>query len=226
MLEKLKSAHAVIAPIDDQNRARFVALWRRCPVDASARADEFYDYLVKRYSEPHRHYHTLEHVQRCLEKLDQAVALIKDPDAVEMALWLHDAIYNLNMKDNEQRSTEILQVYAGENADSVFLQKVCDLIMATAHHEIPEDQDACFIADIDLYSFGQSWDDFRVDEQLLRKEHICTADEHYYPEQLRFLNMLQDRPTFFLTDFFRQRYEQVAQDNIQKLIAQLHADGY
>ncbi len=60
--------------------------------------------LLARYSEPHRKYHTLEHLDACLGNF----ALVRDqathPSEVELALWFHDAIYEIPARGNEHRA--------------------------------------------------------------------------------------------------------------------------
>ena len=60
--------------------------------------------LLARYSEPHRKYHTLEHLDACLGNF----ALVRDhathPSEVELALWFHDAIYEIPARGNERRA--------------------------------------------------------------------------------------------------------------------------
>src|SRR5688500_725542 len=64
------------------------------------------DELLIRYAEPHRHYHTLEHVVACLKWLDRFREVAEHPEEVELALWYHDAIYVPGAGDNESRSAE------------------------------------------------------------------------------------------------------------------------
>ena len=60
--------------------------------------------LLARYSEPHRKYHTLEHLDACRRNF----ALVRDqathPSEVELALWFHDAIYEIPARGNERRA--------------------------------------------------------------------------------------------------------------------------
>ena len=65
-----------------------------------------YDALVARYSEPHRRYHTLQHLAECFAAFDEIAHLAEHPADVELALWFHDAIYDTRRSDNEQRSAE------------------------------------------------------------------------------------------------------------------------
>jgi len=46
--------------------------------------------LLARYSEPHRAYHTAQHLEACADLFTRARALAQDPGAVQLALWFHD----------------------------------------------------------------------------------------------------------------------------------------
>ena len=86
---------------------RFISLWKKyIRDDVTAAPGPIYEDLFRRYSEPHRRYHTPRHIDRCLEQLDLARNLMDDPDAVEMALWFHDVIYDPGENDNELKSAE------------------------------------------------------------------------------------------------------------------------
>ena len=58
------------------------------------------------YQEKHRAYHNLEHVNDCLNQLDNFESEITDKHIIEMAIWYHDIIYNPYGKNNELKSAE------------------------------------------------------------------------------------------------------------------------
>ena len=228
-MSERSSRLADFAPPADQSAwewRRFTALWARSLPGAAVAAEPAHGRLIELYGEPHRHYHTLNHIRHCQREFDGAAALMTDPDAVEMALWFHDAIYQSGAKDNERRSADLFRQWSGEHANPVFQQRVDNLIMATTHREPPDRGDAQFLVDIDLSSFGLPWEVCERDGRLIRAEFAEVADDQYYPGHLRFLRTLQDRSTFFCTEFFQQRYEPVARANLARIIADLRARGY
>jgi predicted metal-dependent HD superfamily phosphohydrolase len=98
--------------------------------------------------------------------------------------------------------------------------------MITTHREQPVRKDERFIVDIDLSSFGLAWDEFERDGRRIRAECADMSDDEYYPGHVKFLQALQQRPTFFFTEFFQERYEKTARENIERLIASLRRRGY
>ena len=74
---------------------------------------EVYADLDWRYRGPGRFYHTWEHVADCLAELEASPGLCDRPEAVELALWFHDAVYDPRAGDNEARSAELLREAAG-----------------------------------------------------------------------------------------------------------------
>lgn len=208
------------------NPGRFTALWTRRVTREGAQAEAVYKALTAFYGEAHRHYHTLRHIEHCLIEFDQAAALMDDADAVEMALWFHDVIYQPKAADNERRSAEWYRQAAAGSGSAVFQQKVCDLILATTHRRPPTQDDARFIVDIDLSSFGLPWERCERDGRRIRAEFAGLDDARYYPNHLRFLRSLRRRPTLFRTEFFQRRYESIARANLDRIIAELRARGY
>lgn len=204
---------------------RFTALWERCAVNGATRV-AIYEELMRHYTEPHRRYHTIAHIEHCLVQHDLATSLMNNPDAVEMGLWFHDVIYEPGSSDNEQRSAELFNGLSEGHVDAEFKRVVNDLIMVTAHPEHPTSLDEEFIVDIDLSGFALPWDKFRSDSEAVRKEYSHQPDAVFYPGQIRFLRQLLARGTFFFTEFFRGRYEARARANIADYLKELNARGY
>jgi predicted metal-dependent HD superfamily phosphohydrolase len=203
---------------------RFRALWKRCgaPID---RRQVFED-LRCRYCEPHRIYHRCTHLVHCFQQLDLAYALAQDPDAVEMALWFHDAIYTPGSSENEKESAELFVRAAEDHFRPSFVRKVYDLIIATTHKELAQDCNEQFVTDIDLSSLGADWEEFLRDTKALRGEHADSSDAVYYIAHAKFLTSMLQRPRIFGTEFFYGRYEQRARENITRLLAILACKGY
>src|SRR5690348_8638750 len=93
--------------------------------------------LLARWSEPHRRYHTLDHLAFMLRIIDRYGDLVDDPDAVRLAAWFHDAVYDVHGADNEERSALLWGTAAealGVAADRA--AEVARLIRLTAGHDV------------------------------------------------------------------------------------------
>ena len=58
-----------------------------------ARGNAVLDEIVRAYGEPHRHYHTLDHIAQLLGLLERTARRITELDAVMLAILFHDAVY-------------------------------------------------------------------------------------------------------------------------------------
>ena len=146
--------------------------------------------------------------------------MLDDRDAVELALWFHDAVYDPGDPTNERRSAELfLKHSAGARAH--FRRRVSALILTTRRNRTPRSNDCKFIDDIDLAGFGSPWDDFMYNGNLLRREFALQSDKDYYRGLTAFLGLLRRRPRFFRTDWFAERFEAQAQENLDRLLADI-----
>ena len=205
------------------DRKRFEGLWSRC---IGTGAGAVFDELDTLYREPHRRYHTAAHIEHCLRQFDFAADRMDEPDAVEMALWFHDAIYDVPGKENELRSAELFAARADGRGSEQFRSEVHRLIMATTHLDPPPATlDESFIVDIDLSSFGLPWEEFLRDSRAVRAELLHVSDAEFYPRQKQFLESLAARFEFCFTEFFRDRHEARARENIERLCARLETEG-
>ncbi len=147
------------------------------------RANPVLDRLVAAYSEPHRHYHTLEHLAEMVAVADRLSAACADPRAVELAVWFHDAIYEPRATDNEERSA----LLAAECLEDLvigpdLIGKVVELVRATAHlsdDRPPADPDTAALRDADLAVLGSSEERYRRYAADIRKEYAFVPDDAY-----------------------------------------------
>ncbi len=205
---------------------RFQVLWRGCLLEtAEDRSAEVHQRLVEGYLEPQRYYHTLQHIEHCLRMFDDCRELLQAPAAVELAIWFHDVVYEPGQPDNELRSADLYREIAHGVHDEALIEHVHGLIMATLHNGFAlEGIDVEYLVDIDLSSFGLGWDEFLRDSENLRRENPHLEDSAYYRNQGYFQNRLLERPRFFLSDFFYQRYETQARNNLARYFEYLDSD--
>lgn len=209
------------------DRDRFRALWKRCA--AGPRASDgsaVFERLQDHYREAHRHYHTPDHIRHCLEQFDVAREEMSDPDAVELALWFHDVIYETPGNDNELRSAELFMAVAKDELRPELCKRVCEMIMVTVHPSEPADADEQIVVDIDLSSFALPWERMKRDSEAVRREMQHMTDSEFYAGQIRFLDSLLSRAAFFGSNLFRRRSEAGARANVTRYLDELRARGF
>lgn len=193
-------------------------MWRRC-VDSppSPNGAAVFAELRCLYGSPDRHFHTLNHIGDCVRRVDEVARLLVDADAVELALWFHDAVYEQGAATNERRSAAMFLAQSA-GASPVFRRRVCGLILATLHADTVRGHDRRFVVDIDLAGLGARWDEFMCKGAQIRAEFSDQTDAEFYAKQVPFLQRLQQRPYIFATEYFRDKYEATAQDNLRRLL--------
>ena len=63
--------------------------------------------LERRHTEPQRHYHTLEHLEAMFRHWDAHRDALRDPEAVALAIFFHDIVYQPGRADNEAESAKL-----------------------------------------------------------------------------------------------------------------------
>ena len=204
--------------MSDELQSRFIDLWLRVTTHDRAHASHACESLLERYREPARRYHTLDHVGHCLGQAKLADGLLPDADAVELAIWFHDAIYDPAGSDNELRSAALFRDMAASVTSGPLTDDVERLILVTRYGEIPRRDDEAYMADIDYSSFGRPWESFLVDSLAVREERPDLTDEQFSGQQSRFLSSLLERERLYRTEFFHERYEARARSNIRRYL--------
>ncbi|HUS36259.1 MAG TPA: N-methyl-D-aspartate receptor NMDAR2C subunit, partial [Verrucomicrobiae bacterium] len=140
--------------------AEWENLWRR--IGAQGESEEHFRRISEAYDERHRAYHNAEHIAECLEELSKVSAAPETIcDEVEMALWLHDVVYDPRRNDNEEQSSAVASAICREaRLPAEFGRRVEDLILVTKHNVLPADADGRLLVDIDLSILGKPEDRF------------------------------------------------------------------
>ncbi len=179
--------------------------------------------LLLRYGEPHRAYHTLTHILRMLEEFDLVRDKVKNPVAVEIALWFHDAVYDPKAKDNEEQSAKLARLAIGKlGLDSKLDATVVRLILATKHTSVPIEHDSRFLVDLDLSILGKSEEEFDEYEHGIRKEYEWVSETDFKTGRTKILQSFLERPSIYSTEFFETRNENTARINLARSIEKLN----
>src|ERR1700755_112115 len=118
--------------------------WDRCwsSIGASGDGHSLMQRLIAVYNEPQRKYHTAQHLTECMTLLGRHLDLAREPAEVEIALWFHDAIYNVKASDNEARSADWAERELQQAAVSPErIARVKEHILVTRHSALPQGQD-------------------------------------------------------------------------------------
>ncbi len=203
--------------------SRFEKLWRRLGAAGNGRGT--FARLMAAYGEPHRAYHTAEHVADCLAQLDAAPGNATERELVEGAIWFHDVVYDPRAGDNEAESAAwATYMLSGAGVALPTIDAIRRLILLTRHVEPASDAAGSLLCDIDLSILGRSPEEFDAFERRIRAEYDWVPEREYREGRARVLSRLLARDPLYQTQHFRQRYEAAARNNLGRAIAQL-ADG-
>ncbi len=183
---------------------RLIALLSSWPAGAGDATSTATD-LVARYCEPHRRYHTIEHIEEVLAVTDSLNA----EDDVTAAVWFHDAIYEPSAPDNEARSAAFaLESLEALGAPPSFTAEVARLVETTAAHDpAPTDRNGVVLADGDLSILGASPERYERYARDVRAEYSHVADDDWRRGRTTVLRSFLERPQLFHTPVVRSALE-------------------
>ena len=194
---------------------------QRClPGADSAAIKPLADALLSAWSEPQRAYHTPQHLQECLAAFDAVREALQWPEAVELALIFHDAVYEPERHDNEQRSADWTgSALAALGASAALSERVMALVMATQSHQPPagdsSPEDTALLLDIDLSILGSAPARFAEYEQQIRREYHFVPEAQYQAARQRVMQGFAQRPGLFQSEHFTRRLAAAAARNLR-----------
>lgn len=177
--------------------------------------------LERRWSEGHRGYHDLRHLDEVLAALAELRADSLDTEAewaaAIFAAWFHDAVYEVAAPaDNERLSAGLARTALSPNGvGRQLVDTVCALVEASAAHTVTETRgpQAAF-HDADLWILGaptDRFDDYCAD---VRREYAALPDDVYAAGRSAILRPFLERESIYRTDHARREWEPAARDNV------------
>ena len=199
--------------------------WRTTIAPLLLDSEPIWQQLATHYSEPHRHYHTLDHIAACLGWLDHYRHLAADPLSLELALWAHDVIYDPRASDNEVRSADwFAQHFADCTLTDQQRARVHVLILATIHPHPPTDPDMALLQDIDLSILGADAELYDRYEGWIRLEYDFVPEEAFRKGRSAVLQSFLDPGVIYHTAELRERLGVSALNNLRRALAKLSED--
>lgn len=180
--------------------------------------------IEQRYTEPGRHYHTLDHLSNLLEQLTAVKSKIRDWETVLFSLYYHDVVYDAQRPDNEEQSAELAEVrMRAIGIPEATIEACTAQILATKSHTVSENSDTNYFTDADLSILGQSWEIYRGYYRQIRQEYACYPDAVYNAGRKNVLEKFLLMEHLFKTVHFQQALERQARANIAQELTELTA---
>ncbi len=205
---------------------RLTQIWQQCcdrlSIEYTSKQsgiDRVFKLLVAAYTQPDRHYHNLNHLDQIFVILDRFSDLA-NPNAVYLAAWFHDFIYDPQAADNEiqsARAAEDLLVNLG--ASPATIDRVSSLILATNGHKVdPKDRDLSIFLDADLAILGTDPVIYQAYQQSIRREYSWVSDAAYQTGRIRVLKRFLTRDRLYYTALLFNELESIARLNLEREI--------
>ncbi len=180
-----------------------------------------YEMIWRAYSQSQRAYHNTVHIKDCLAKCSL------NPETrfnhqLHLAFWYHDLVYQPLKKNNELKSAEAAAYFLKkQSASPELVTQVNDLIMATLHNSEPKNKEEAFMMDIDISILGSDSETYATYTQNIRKEYKMVPWILYKKKRIEILKMFLNKSNLYVTDYFKNLFEEKARLNIQNEIAEL-----
>ncbi|GAA1238013.1 hypothetical protein GCM10009665_30170 [Kitasatospora nipponensis] len=208
-------------PATDALLERWNALLTRCGarVDPAPYGRE----LLRRWAEPQRRYHTTDHLLAVLDEVDALAGDADDPDTVRLAAWFHDAVYQPDRSENEERSAQLAIRALGEaGLAQQRIEGTVRLVRLTvSHHPLRGDRDGEVLCDADLAVLGRPPQQYAAYAAAIRAEYAFVPEEVFRRERARILRQLLALPALYRTAAAHRRHDGQARANLAAELAEL-----
>ncbi|MFW5471458.1 hypothetical protein ACOCJ4_15600 [Knoellia sp. CPCC 206435] len=186
------------------------------------------DDLLRRWSEPHRGYHDLRHLDEVVtaaaELREDALGSDEEWAEAVLAAWFHDAVYDVaNATDNERLSADLArEALSPHGVVATALDTVTALVESSAHHDVTQSTGPhAVFHDADLWILSAPED--RFDEYCadVRREYASVPEDAYAQGRSAILAPFLERPSVYRTARARRDWETAARTNLSRELRRL-----
>lgn len=180
--------------------------------------DDVASELLRRWAEPHRHYHGTSHLVHGLAALE----VLGGARLERIAFWFHDAVHSNSTPQDEEASATLVANLLADRESPADILEIQRLVMLTAgHHTAAGDAAGQRVCDADLSALGADEATYRQNVDGIRAELPHLDDAQWVVGRRAFLTRFLERDHFFATDVARQRWEAAARRNLRTELANL-----
>lgn len=193
------------------------------------------------YRQPHRAYHSWEHIDALLEGLERFSSLAARPELVVTAIFWHDVVHVARGADGRLRLDAENVRDSGDAfrrhtlLDGHAEDAVHDLVMATADHAHARASkehypgfsgDLDLFLDLDLSPLAAPWAEFAANTRKIQTESVGVDEAEFAANQAKMLEGLAraDAPIFRRAET-RERWDAAARANLARCIPKLRETG-
>jgi len=178
------------------------------------------EYLLARWSEPQRHYHTVAHLSAVLDVVESHAELAPHPERVRLAAWMHDAVYDPRALGdaNERDSAEFAEgLLATLGVPAGTAAEVARLVGLTAGHATEaDDPDGELLCDADLAILAADDRAYASYTAAIRREYAHVPEDAFRDGRAQVLKALLELPSIYRLDPLRAAWEAKARANLSR----------
>ncbi|MFC7550833.1 metal-dependent phosphohydrolase [Plantactinospora sp. GCM10030261] len=183
--------------------------------------------LLRRWREPHRHYHTADHLTAVLSTVDEWSATATNPDLVRLAAWCHDAVYDPRAApgQNERDSAALASVLLTRcGLSPTAVDEVRRLVLLTDGHQVaPGDRDGELLCDADLAVLAAEPNAYDRYARAIRREYGHLPEASFRAGRSAVLRHLLDLPALYRLPGLAARWTAPARANLARELAELES---
>jgi predicted metal-dependent HD superfamily phosphohydrolase len=154
--------------------------------------------VVEAWSEPHRRYHGLAHLAAVLGVVGELAGAAADADAVRLAAWYHDVVYDPRRDDNEQVSAGRARAGLRGLVAEDRVAEVERLVLLTAGHDAePGDANGAVLCDADLAVLASPPEGYAAYASAVREEYGHLSDAEFTAGRIAVLERLLALPELY-----------------------------